>query len=179
MAREIERLDFHIRGGMFLAEPRGDERDARHRRRDDAQPQRADHALTQTREIFPQAAVVGQNLAPPREHAFSLRSQPHKMMPPDHEPGFEVFLKLANGGGKCGLRHIADLGRAREMPFAGESHEIGKVPNQHSLPHTLFEGHYSSSHTGAVKKRWAGLRLWLGGIIVERLPIKRNAQCRR
>ncbi len=80
---------------MRLPEPGREEADRAHRRRDDAQPQRALEASAKPGQILSQAVVIDEDLARPCEEMFALDGKADEALIAHDEGDLKVLLQLA------------------------------------------------------------------------------------
>ena len=88
-------------------------------------------ALAGAHQLLLERVAVGQDPLRPGQHPLAFRRQPLEAVAAlDHQDA-QIFLEMAQAGGEGRLRHAAGLGRAREMPLAGEGHEVAELADVH------------------------------------------------
>src|ERR1700676_3780009 len=88
---------------------------------------------TPTRPLLPQTFPSGDRLLRPIENFLALRREPHIALAALHDGNAQFFFKMANTGGKSGLRYATDLRRACEVLLSRERDQVFELTDEHGL----------------------------------------------
>ncbi len=101
---------------------------------DDADGDPPAQRLAGTHQLLLERVAVGQDPLRPGQHPLALLGQALEPVAAlDHEHA-QILLEMPQARRKRRLRHAARLGRAGEMPLAGEGHEVAELPDVHDGP---------------------------------------------
>lgn len=127
--RRRKRGDRHSRTRMPLAERRREQRYDGLGGRDRANSQHPAETVLQGGEVLAQGVPLGQDSVRPEQDAFALRRQAVVLVAASHDRHVQLVLEFADRGGERGLRDVAGLGGAGEVPLAGQRHQVLQLPH--------------------------------------------------